>query len=88
MTDELKRLETLLKSINRGGHNRCSICNKVSNEEIQTELGDYQAHMSFTNDPKDPLHFICVECADSIEDQRQDYQYFDEYNEELKGEIL
>lgn len=59
--------------VNRSGVHRCSICNCVNVEDIQTDLGDYRGNMSFTNDPSNPLHFICIDCADEIEDLRQDY---------------
>lgn len=76
--DELKKLDNLIKSVNKGGYFRCSICNTVSNESIATEIGDYHSHMSFTNDPKDPLHFICVTCDEVINDLRIDYEYLDD----------
>lgn len=84
MEDELE----LIKSINRGGYFRCSICNCVSNERIETNLGDFHPHMSFTNDPKDGLHFICIECDESIEEVRQDYQMDDKYEDEVYELIL
>lgn len=75
-----KEYEQILKSVNRGGYFRCSICNSVSNESIETNIGDYIPHQSFTNDPKDPLHFICTTCADEIEELRQEYNNNDGEN--------
>lgn len=76
--DELKRLDALIKSVNRGGYFRCSLCNCTSNERIETEPGDYKEGLAFTHDPNDGMHFICVNCADVIEEQRQDYEFLDQ----------
>jgi hypothetical protein len=81
MSDELKKLDELVKSVNRGGYFRCSICDCVSMESIATNIGDYKPNMPFVNDPKDPLHFICVECDESVSDQLWDYEVFDEIEE-------
>jgi hypothetical protein len=67
-----------MKIKNIGGHFRCSICNKVSLEDISTEIGDYKRNLPFVHDPKDPMHFICIDCMEVIEDQRQDYHYLGE----------
>jgi Fe2+ or Zn2+ uptake regulation protein len=79
------KLETLndfsTKLRNRGGYFRCSICDSVSNEFIETNIGDYKKHLSFVNDPKDHTHFICMECNDSVDDLRQDYEYMDDWKE-------
>jgi DNA-directed RNA polymerase subunit RPC12/RpoP len=75
--DELKRLDTLIKSVNRGGYFRCPICNTVSNPRIETNIGDYKEGLSFTHDPKDSRHYICVNCDEVIEEQRQDYAFLD-----------
>lgn len=61
---------------NIGGHFRCSICNKVSMEEIATEIGDFTSN-NFTHDPKDKSQFICIDCHDAIEDVRYDYHLMD-----------
>jgi hypothetical protein len=79
--DKLKELQELIKTTNKGGYFRCSICNCVSNESIQTELGDYSPNMSFTHDPKDHRHFICVSCDEAIQEVRQDFEYMDEDDE-------
>lgn len=88
MKDKTK-LETLYQSSasdtyrpNLGGHHRCSICNSVSNEEIETDIGDYKHNMSFTPDPKDKNHFICISCSDAINDLRQDYMMDDLWDDE------
>jgi len=75
--DKLKELQELSRTVNRSGTNRCSLCNCVSNESIETEIGDYRHHMSFTQDPKFNDSVICITCAEVIEDQRQDYEYLD-----------
>jgi hypothetical protein len=77
MSNELDKFTRLYHLPNKGGHNRCSICNATSNEEIETDIGDYKAHMSFTPDPKDPMHFICIDCSEVINEQEQDYAYRD-----------
>ena len=58
---------------------RCSICNSVSVADIETDLGDFKDHMSFTPDPKDPRHFICIECAEAINEVQFEYELEDEY---------
>lgn len=75
MTD---RFNSLYKSVNRGGYHRCTICNAVSNETIQTEVGDYKHQMSFVNDPNNPMHFICVSCNEVVDEQRYEYELWDE----------
>ena len=50
------------------GIHRCSICNRVTNEEIETDVGDFVSGMSFTSDPSNPMFDICVECYEEIED--------------------
>lgn len=66
---------------------RCSICNCVSVSDIQTNIGDFKDHMSFTPDPKDSTQFICIECDEVIRDVLYDYQLDDEWKE-FKDEIL
>jgi hypothetical protein len=56
---------------------RCSICNKVSSHDIQTNLGDF-TKKSFVPDPKNPMFFICEECKVVHEDQMLDYQKKDD----------
>lgn len=68
---------------NLGGHHRCSICNSVSNEDIATEIGDYKGVMSFTPDPNDKNHYICVTCADEINDLRMDYDLMDTWKDDF-----
>lgn len=77
-----KDLQSIYKSVNRSGVHRCSICNCVNNENIETNIGDYRSHMSFVNDPKDPSHFICISCEEEIQNLRDEYQYMDEWEEE------
>ncbi len=76
--DKLKELQQLTRVTNRSGWNRCSICNCVSNESIETEIGDYRAHMSFTPDPKFKDSVICISCSEVIQDQLDEWSYEDE----------
>ena len=70
------------RTVNRGGYHRCTICNSVSNEDIETSIGDYRPGMSFTPDPILKDSFICIECADVIQDQRFEYEYQDQFEDE------
>lgn len=88
MTDDIKKLEYLYKAKNVGGYFRCSICNAVSNERIETNLGDFKEDVSFTHDPKDGLHFICIDCADAVEDLRQDFEFMDSNEDDMIRKIL
>lgn len=67
---------------NRSGVHRCSICNCVNQEDIQTNIGDYRGNMFFTKDPKNPNHFICGECEEAIQDVRWDYEIMDDEEED------
>jgi len=84
-------LPTFLSTLNKsktmlsGGSHRCSICNKVDNESIETNLGDYESNLSFTYDPNDPSHHICIDCEEVIEDQRRDYAYMDQDEDEVQN---
>ncbi len=51
---------------------RCSICNRVSSGDIQTNLGDL-APGQFCSDPKDKSQYICMDCNGSIENVKVDY---------------
>jgi len=82
MSNELEKLQHLIHSTNKGGYFRCSICNTVSNESIQTNIGDFHPNMPFVNDPKDGLHFICIECKESIQGVLDDYELDDDLLEE------
>lgn len=81
MLDEVRTLDQLYKVMNTGGKFRCSLCNSVSNDKIATEIGDYKENMSFTHDPKNGQHFICIDCAEVIEDQRQWYEFQDQIDD-------
>jgi len=63
---------------NQNGVHRCSICNRVSNEEIETNMGDYVQDLSFTFDPNNSLFDICVECGEAIDEVRHDYDFEEE----------
>lgn len=56
---------------------RCSICNHVSSEDIQTELGDFTKG-EFVPDPKNELHFICIVCKEVFEEQMLAYEAKDD----------
>lgn len=71
-----------MKVRNLGGHFRCSICNRVSLEEIETNIGDYQKGLTFVNDPKNSDDFICLDCSDVVDEQRHDYWLMDDKNEQ------
>jgi len=71
----------MTKVRNLGGHFRCTICNKVSLEDIATELGDYTPQ-AFVHDPKDPTGFICVQCNDAIEETKYDWYLLDNKEDE------
>lgn len=45
---------------------RCSICNKVDNQGIATEVDDYNKSVHFEPDPKNKSQFLCSDCADEI----------------------
>lgn len=57
---------------------RCSICNKVSDKQIETEVGDLvKGH--FHPDPKfKDTSVICSECDDVIGMQKSEYHLYDE----------
>ena len=74
MSENLEELFKLAKVANRSGVHRCSICNTVNSEYIETNLGDYRPYQYFVNDPKDPSHFICGECDDSIRELQMEYE--------------
>lgn len=61
------------KVTNRSGIHRCSICNCVNTEAIETEIGDFAPYEYFTNDPKDPSQFICISCYEVIQDTLSEY---------------
>lgn len=56
---------------------RCSICNHVSSEDIQTELGDFTKG-EFVPDPKNELHYICIVCKEVFEEQMLAYEAKDD----------
>lgn len=66
--------------INLNGTHRCTICNCTSREDIATNLGDYKK-TRFMKDPKNPLFDICVECFESIQEVRNEFEF-----EELEDE--
>jgi len=74
-----KFIDTLkdVRTINRGGYHRCCICGCVSNEDIETSIGDYKPGQYFTADPIHPDSMICGDCSDVIQDQRFDYEFMD-----------
>lgn len=58
---------------------RCTICNKVDDQSIATELDDYSSDTFFVPDPSFPsTSFICSDCEFEINELRQSYAIDDE----------
>lgn len=70
--------------VHEKGH-RCSICNCVNIVDIETDLGDYRDFMSFTPDPSNKNHFICIDCAEVIQEIRYDYLADEEVDNDEDG---
>lgn len=81
---EEKELEFLVGSsyIRTGGHFRCVLCNCVSSETIQTNIGDYKHNMPFVPDTKHKENHTCITCREVIDDVLNDFQIQDELMEE------
>lgn len=73
--------------IRTGGHFRCVICNSVSSETIQTNIGDYHPNMPFVPDTKYKENHTCITCREVIDDMLHDYQLQDELMEEENASI-
>lgn len=56
---------------------RCSICNKVSSRDIETNYEETTKH-TFVRDPKDKQHFICMDCNLIYQDLMVDYYIQDD----------
>lgn len=56
---------------------RCSICNCVSSESIETELGDFR-EVNFVPDPISSLHVVCQECKQAHEELMLEYEKDDD----------
>jgi hypothetical protein len=71
-------------------YKRCVVCNKVSNNDIATNQGDYTADVFFIDETSGGN--ICWECDSWDDNLRQDYQLKDledEINlEEHEGELF
>lgn len=52
---------------------RCSICNKVSSQELEDGCSPYHEDY-YVPDPKDKLHWICLECAEIIFDINKEFE--------------
>jgi hypothetical protein len=65
---------------------RCKTCNRVSSQEIESNIGDY-LNKNFVQDPVDSNSFICEECKEWHEDLMLDYEviYDDPYGWEEDG---
>lgn len=73
---KLEKLQELHYLSSRGSHFRCSICNTVSNESVETNIGDYKPSMSFTADPnRKPNSMVCIECKEVIDDTLVEYDW-------------
>lgn len=81
---EIKELERLVNSsyIRTGGYFRCVLCNCVSSETIQTNVGDYHPNMSFVQDTKHKENHTCISCREVIDDVLNDFAIQDELKEE------
>lgn len=51
---------------------RCSICNKVNDPEIATDLGDVTGD-EFVVDPSNPMFDICISCFRAILEVEEEY---------------
>jgi len=61
---------------------RCSICNKVSDPSIETEVGDtVRGH--FHPDPKYRESYLCDACDTSIDILMSEYHLMDEKEERI-----
>ncbi len=56
---------------------RCSICNCVNREDIETNLGDYK-QTSFVKDPSNSLFYVCIECNESIDEVNREYEFMED----------
>lgn len=57
-------------------HRRCSVCNRVSSKDIETNaLETYKGN--FVPDPINRLHFVCVDCKEVHEELMLDYAHKD-----------
>lgn len=56
---------------------RCVCCNKVSSQDIETDLGDFSTDY-FVVDPTDQNSFICHECSEWHTDLMTDYEKRDD----------
>ncbi len=61
-------------------HKRCIVCNKVSSEEIETNVGDTLNHVFFNDTISQG--WICFECDNWTEILRLEY-YIDDEDEPL-----
>lgn len=56
-------------------HERCYLCNKVSSQDIETNIGDFTKKKFFRESESSLAHLVlCEECKASIEDQMLDYE--------------
>lgn len=55
---------------------RCKHCNKVSNQDIETEVGDFSSSY-FKEDTKDK-YYLCDECSEWHEELMADYEAKDD----------
>lgn len=60
---------------------RCTICNKVSRPEIETDSGDFR-HDYYVEDPIDPTSFICGECKETIDLINLDFEDTGDFTDE------
>ena len=72
-----------MRDRNISGIHRCSICNSVNIPDIETDLGDFRERMNFRPDPNDSMFDVCIECAEVIDDVLMEFEYEENYNEDL-----
>lgn len=58
-------------------HRRCVSCNKVSSQEIETNIGDFSRKV-FVPDPVDGKQFICLECREWHDELMFEYEQKDD----------
>lgn len=73
---------------------RCVICDKVNNDQVQNNIGDFigkgwgDEGRWFFPDPNDKLDFICIECKIVIDNCRDEYHYMDMARQERELNAL
>lgn len=66
---------------------RCSICNKVNDPRIATNLGDHE-DQAYVEDPKDSMFSICLECREGIDEILFEWELDDMEAGEVEWELI